>query len=306
MIKDEIKMEMGIAWNFEHITYEEKIKRAFNEWFDTDPKKIMSWWWKVWDDVLGGIYGWKIYVIGADTGIGKSTFVNQICRNLASSWVKVVKYSLEDRMEDLGKEEIYYEVNRMRKLDGKPWYLWTDFVNKKITGEEIMVYVGKAVEKLMAINITELDKQKQVNIEELVYLMEEECKKWARAFAIDHLHYFEMKDGKERHDLQIQNIMHNINEVARKYNVAVFLIAHYKMWKQPWTPSYDNFKDGAAIKQVANIIIQIDRDTDTTKSQFYITKIRWPIKPCVIDADFNIWTFEYDFKPMTKKHFGVV
>ena len=86
-----------------------------------------------------------------------------------------------------------------------------------------MVYVGKAVEKLMAINITELDKQKQVNIEELVYLMEEECKKGARAFAIDHLHYFEMKDGKERHDLQIQNIMHNINEVARKHGKVMLV-----------------------------------------------------------------------------------
>ena len=32
----------------------------------------------------------------------------------------------------------------------------------------------------------------------------------------------------ERHDLEIQNVMHQINEIARKYNVAVFLIAHYK------------------------------------------------------------------------------
>jgi len=27
-------------------------------------------------------------------------------------------------------------------------------------------------------------------------------------------------------------------------------------------PSYDDFKDGAAIKQVANVIIQITRDMD--------------------------------------------
>ncbi len=46
-------------------------------------------------------------------------------------------------------------------------------------------------------------------------------------FAIDHLHYFEFEDSN-RLDLQIKNVMHKLNEIARRRNVAVFLIAHYK------------------------------------------------------------------------------
>jgi predicted ATP-dependent serine protease len=53
-------------------------------------------------------------LIGADTGVGKSTFVNQVVKNLSSAGTRVARYSLEDRMEDIGKEDIYYMTNQYR------------------------------------------------------------------------------------------------------------------------------------------------------------------------------------------------
>ena len=88
--------------------------------------------------------------------------------------------------------------------------------------------MDKACEILMKENIIELDKLKQVNIDELVQLMEEECNKGTKLFAIDHLHYFEFDGNGDRLDLQIQNVMHRINEIARKRNVAILLVAHYR------------------------------------------------------------------------------
>jgi hypothetical protein len=76
-------------------------------------------------------------------------------------------------------------------------------------------------------NIIELDKQKEVTIDDLVELMEEECDKGTRAFIIDHLHYFKYENDNMRMDLQIAGAMKAINEIARKRDVAVFLIAHY-------------------------------------------------------------------------------
>jgi len=35
-------------------------------------------------------------------------------------------------------------------------------------------------------------------------------------------------DKSDRHDLQIQNTMHKLNELARKENVAILMVAHYK------------------------------------------------------------------------------
>lgn len=75
--------------------------------------------------------------------------------------------------------------------------------------------------------------------------------------------------------------MHDINELARKHNIAIFLVAHYKnntgekYYTRP-DPSY--FKDAAAIKQVANYVIQIQRDFDETETNpltlFWFTKAR--------------------------------
>jgi len=123
-----------------------------------------------------------MYLVGAETGVGKSTFVNQICRNVARAGWKVVKYSLEDRMEDIAKEELFYECNRMAKKEGLPSYEWIRFVRNEYPddaerGEKFIEHLKKAGDILGREKIVELDKQKDVTIDELVSLMEDECDK---------------------------------------------------------------------------------------------------------------------------------
>jgi len=285
--------------NFKTISYKEKLDRAFEELQNTNPETILKFWREERDSLLWWLYWWKIYLIWADTWVGKSTFVNQICNNVSNAWHKVMKYSLEDRMEDIGKEELFYITNRLRYKDKQPLYTRVKFVNNEYNDEPFWYYVKKAYKELTENNNTyELDKTKQVNIDELVSLMEDECDKWVELFAIDHLHYFEMWNS-QRHDIEIQNVMHRINEVARQRNVVILLVAHYKSNKAfgaSWVPSYDDFKDWASIKQVANVIIQITRDiAEWWTSEFHITKLRWPVKPTIIETSFNLNTFEYDF-----------
>ena len=285
------------AWNFKHITYEDKIRKSMDELFETNPTKVIKFWWNTWDNVLWWIYWGKIYAIWWWTWEWKSTWINQLAMNLSKQWVKLTKYSLEDRLEDIWKEELFYTVNRIRKSQKLSMYSWIKFVNNEYWYEKwtyydpsFKDYVEKAFNYLKKLKITELEKQKQVSITDLVKLMEEEAEKWTKVFFIDHLHYFKM-NWEWRTDLEIQNIMHDINEVARKYNVAVFLIAHYK--KLNWTdPDNDSFKDASAIKQVANIIIHIVRDWELTS--FRISKLRWPIKKTNITWTFDIETFTYN------------
>jgi predicted ATP-dependent serine protease len=105
---------------------------------------------------------------------------------------------------------------------------WISFVNNTCPNE-VTPYIMKACEILVEKNnLIELDKQKSVNIDELLRLMEEECDRGTKLFAIDHLHYFEMLDSKERHDIQIQNVMHKLNEIARNKNISIILVAHYR------------------------------------------------------------------------------
>lgn len=289
--------------SFTHIELQEKLLRWYEELKATDPKKIVKWWWKQRDDTLWGIYWGKIYVVGCETWWGKTTFINQVVDNVSSQWWRVVRYSLEDRLEDSAKEALYYTVNRLRRKDGLRSIRRVEFVNNELWWDVFWKYVNKALTILWEKkNIIELDKSKQVTIKDLVSLMEEEARNGARVITIDHLHYFNFNWPK-RLDLQIADIMHDINEVARKYNIAIFLVAHYKnvtgekydIRPDPWY-----FKDAAAIKQVANIIIQIQRDFDPDEpnpiTKFWFTKTRWPIHTYTLDTTFNIWTYEYDFQ----------
>lgn len=290
-----LEQDLDFQINFTHIPYKDKIFRAYEELVNTDPNKIIKRWRDERDSFLGGIYWGKIYVIWANTWVGKTTFVNQVCNNVSNQWVRVTKYSLEDRIEDIGKEEIFYTVNRLMGKDKKKPIDWISFVNNTCLNE-IHDYIIKACEILIEKNnLIELDKEKQVNIDELIKLMEEECENWTKLFAIDHLHYFEYI-WDERHDIQIQNTMHRLNELCRRRNIAIILVAHYRKWSDNEYPSYDEFKDASAIKQVANVIIQITRNFDEEISRFHITKLRWPIKPRVLDTTFNLSTFEYGFK----------
>lgn len=286
------------SWNFKHIPYSEKINKAKEELLATNPKKVIKWWWNAWDNLLWWIYWWKIYILWWDTWTWKSTFINQLSFNLSKQNIKITKYSLEDRLEDIWKEDLFYNINRIRKKHWKKMYSWTMFVNNEYWfkwwehyDEDFMTYLDLAIKYLEQLKITELQKEKQVSIKDLVKLMEEEAKRWTKVFLIDHLHYFKM-NNEERTDLEIQNIMHDINEVARNYNVAVFLVAHYRKlyWQEP---DNDSFKDASAIKQVWNIIIHIVRENDET-TNFKISKIRWPIKKQSILWFFDITTFTYN------------
>ncbi len=93
--------------------------------------------------------------------------------------------------------------------------------------DDILMDLHRAMEILENSEIIDLDKTRDVKIDELVQLMNEECDKGTKCFFIDHLHYFKYETDKQREDLQIEAAMKGINEVARQRNVAVFLVAHY-------------------------------------------------------------------------------
>lgn len=295
---------------FTHISYKEKIDRAFTELFNTNPDEVIKWWWEEWDSKMWWIYWGKIYAIWWESGKWKSTFINQVCMNIQDQGVRVVKYSLEDRMEDVGKEELYYWINRERFKKWLQKYEWTKFTNNEYWTKTSKYYdpifwdqMEQARANFSDYTILELDKDQQAWIQDLRRLMEEECRNWAKVFMIDHLHYFKMS-GKERTDLEIQDIMHQINEIARKYNVAIFLVAHYKQTKKDILMN-DYFKDSTAIKQVANYILHITKDQSVIEDVtiFKITKARWPIKEFDIHSRFDIWTFEYKFfEPEIRKN----
>lgn len=291
-----------------HITYEEKIKRGARELLDTDPNQVMKYGWKNRDDKLWWIFGWELLVVWWESGIWKSTFINQICTNVSNQWFRVVKYSLENRLESSAKEELFYTINRIRRNSCKaPYIRWPFIANEysekwKRADRDYKDLLKLAYERLSKVPIIELDKDRWVTIQDMVKLIEEEVANWTKLFVIDHLHYFVFEDS-DRLDLQIKNVMHDLNELARKHNIAIIIVAHYRnttgweKWKE-MVPNPWYFRDSSSLKQVAHKIIQIVRDEDQIDCDkeitiFYFTKFRWPIQNIKFEATFDLDVYEY-------------
>lgn len=301
-IDKEEEKQKTLELSFRHITQKEKIEKWFEELMLTNPKNVIKRWWEEWDSYLWWIYGGKIYLIWAQTWTWKTTFVNQVADNVSKAWVRVTRYSLEDRMEDNAKEEIYYQLNRYRVSQWRKPVEWIHFNNWEYWNEwsiyadwSVIIDLSDCYNNIIDSDIIDLDKAKDVHINDLASLMEAECDKWTKVFVIDHLHYFRFNHA-EREDLEIEWAMKKINEIARRRNVAVFLIAHYNSaWSSDAAPSLSQFKWSSSIKQIANIAIQIVRDENDLETAFHITKLRWPIQKKIIFSWFDKRTYQYSF-----------
>lgn len=296
--------ELTQSPSFEHIDSETRLELGLKELDQTNPDSVISWGWEEFDKKLGYIMGWQLILIWGTTGTGKSTLVNQICANVSEQGFRVARYSLEDRIQEKVKEEIYFRIGRIRKQGGQNNYPWSEFERNNIQSATYNEERKLAIEEYRRVNknIIDLSHNKLVSIDELEHLMEKEVEKGCKIFCIDHLHYFDMGTDDKRHDLMIQRVMQKINEIARKNNIAVIILAHYKKIGNN-KPTNDDFKDSAAISQIANKVIHITRDKELPpndngefETEFVISKNRSPMGTWVITWYFNQSTYEYDFK----------
>lgn len=292
---------------FQHIDYKEKIKRGARELIDTDPNQVMKYGWKNRDDKLWWIFGGELIVVWWDTGVWKSTYINQICTNVSNQGFRVVKYSLENRLEASAKEELFYTINRIRIASWRTPYVWWSFIANEYSSKwkradkDYESLLKVAFEKLSKVPIIELDKDRWVTIQDMVKLIEEEVANWTKLFVVDHLHYFVFEES-DRLDLQIKNVMHDLNELARKHNIAIIVVAHYRntTWRERWKDMVPNpwyFRDSSSLKQVAHKIIQIVRDENDFGDEitiFYFTKFRWPLQNIKFEATFDLDVYEYN------------
>ena len=80
-------------------------------------------------------------------------------------------------MEDIAKQELFAICNKLLIEDEEEMYERSKFVCNEYAGEKFDKYVERASRVLSNPNIIELDKKKQVTINELKELVEEEAKK---------------------------------------------------------------------------------------------------------------------------------
>ena len=284
--------------DFEIISYEESLDEWLIELVSTNYEDAMSWWYEAFDNKLWYILPWQLIVLWWVTWTWKSTFANQVAQNVSNQWLLVGKFTLEDRHQDKKKQELYYEVWKIRK---KMWfknYPINEFMINWCNIDENILQQAKVSLNKKNKNILEIKKntEKRINIDRLEFLVQELVNKWAKLVVIDHLNEFELTWDKDRNDLKIEDTMYKLKDIWRRYNIAIILIAHYKkLWKDV-KPNDESFKDSIAITQVANKVIHLYRDKldEDWITEVIITKNRdnpkwtWVLE---LNYDKDIWWY---------------
>jgi len=289
---------------FALIDYNQWLSKWYEELKERKVDSVMSRWFEKFDNYLWYLLPWQLIVVWWITWIWKSTVVNQIANNVARQWFAVARMSLEDRLEENRINDIYYETNRLRMKQAIPMPSHSKFEANLFTEEEyqwINYDIQQAIRNLNNYNkwIIDLFHKKMVDIVELENLFKDVViNKWVSLVVIDHLHYVKFEKD-QRHDLAIETFMHQLNDLLRKYKVACILVSHYKKLQKDEEPDNNSFKDWAAIAQVANKVIHIDKDKwevtedwdkDQSKSiRYIITKNRWKSWTGVIFGRYDNW-----------------
>ena len=290
---DKVKKESTL--DFEIVSYEENLDDGLIELLETNPEEAMSWWYDAFDNKLWFILPWQLIILWWVTGTGKSTFANQVAQNISNQWIKVWKFTLEDRHQDRKKQELYYEIGRIRKqmlLKNYPMNLF--MINACDIDEKILL---RSKENLLRKNknILEIKKntEKRINIDRLEFLIKDLIGQWCKLVVIDHLNEFELTWDKERNDLKVEEVMYKIKDIWRRYNIAIILIAHYKKLGKDTKPNDESFKDSIAITQVANKVVHLYRDklVEDWITDVIITKNR--------DNPLWTWTLELNYDKET-------
>ena len=283
---------------FEIVWYEENLDDWMIELLNTNPENAMSWWYDAFDNKLWYILPWQLILIWWVTWSWKSTFANQVWQNISNQWIKVGKFTLEDRHQDKKKQELYYELWKVRKKQWLKNYPMNLFMINWIEMDEIQLQQAKENLVKKNKNILEIKKnsEKRINIDKLELLVQQLVKQDCKLVIIDHLNEFELTWDKDRNDLKIEEVMYKLKDIWRRYNIAIILIAHYKkLWKDA-KPNDESFKDSIAIAQVANKVIHLYRDKleEDWITEVIITKNRdnprwtWTLE---LNYDYDLWTY---------------
>ena len=281
--------------DFEIVSYEENLDDGLVELVSTDPEKAMSWGYEAFDNKLWYILPWQLIVLGWVTGTWKSSLANQVAQNISNQWIVVGKFTLEDRHQDKKKQELYYELGKIRKKMGYKNYPMNEFMinNCNIDEEQLLQAKKNLIKKNK--NILEIKKNsdKRINIDKLEILVQDLVHQWAKLVVVDHLNEFELTWDKERNDLKLEDTMYKLKDIWRRFDIAIILIAHYKKLGKDTKPTDESFKDSNAIAQVANKVIHLYRDK---LDEFWITEV---IITKNRDNPRWTWTLELNYDPDT-------
>lgn len=263
-------------------------------------KKICNYGISFLDKTVNGIYDEDLLIIGAESGIGKSTIAEIIAFSCVQQGIKPALFSLENFAGNTRDKKAF----EFWKQDTGNWNTkfreWIDLRNNNQLASD--VHTRKAEEEISKMNLIE-----RSNKDYTIDLLEKDFKSvvddGCKVILLDHLDYFDAfeKDNDLQH---IKRLMKTIRRLQDNYKVAVigFSQLEKNVDKNIIVPTYDDlYGSGDKVKQ-ATLVLMVSRCDEEPVNGIYLTymnlsKDRFGSKEaCKIGFDIKTGRYENNFE----------
>lgn len=307
------------------LSFNDAYKQEEEARLNIDFNKLCNYGIKALDDPLLAIAKNELVIIGADSGVGKSSLVLDIARHNAKNDKKVALFYLEgghieaiQRMKWRDITELYYkerQAHEFKTMDFRKWVLNCGINLTELSSRVYEKNKDKYKDNLYLYPISE-----DFKIEELLSSLLDFHKLADAKFGefkkegvydldliiIDHLQYFSL-DKADNEIVEITKILRACKKITDHHNIPVIMVSHLrKKGKDRGLPDQEDFYGSSNIPKIASTAITIAPDTSEDclatnifPTYFRIVKSRIGLRPNYAircNYNLNIREYEKDYK----------
>lgn len=209
----------------------EKQKEALNSLINKDEIVGLTFGLRGLDKLTRGFDKGEIFVIGGQTGHGKSMLMQKLALTTALNDKPVMYLSLE--MTVTQQTARFYSM--MKESCSNPV--------EKVSGLPIYFYNGT---EMMSLKL----------LDNIIAKAKEEC--GIQLLCIDHLHYFAQSTDNMTNEIGV--IIRTIKNYAKKYDIPILVISTLRKLTAKKSPTINDLRDSGMISFDADLIALIDRE----------------------------------------------
>ena len=274
------------------ITGYEACKKSIQAQEAIRPAELCKFGIKPLDDAMPFIQNNELVVIGADSGVGKSSLVVDIALNNVLNKKRVAMFYLEGGDEEftsrvrfkLITEKIMKDTGKSQYFDYVTWkcnMMESDLFKR--TQEKVLEDMKETFEEYLW--VYPIDKGFKVqDLKNALYGFHS-LEEWVGQdgkididlIIIDHLQYFELA-GNQNEIMQTTSILRELKRLTDRYKVPVILVSHLrKKGKDRGLPGQDEFYGTGNTSKISTTSIMISSDKGKTNysDRLYPTIIRF-------------------------------
>jgi replicative DNA helicase len=237
--------------------------KEISESINLDGEKYLKTGLPELDDILLGLFGGQLIVIGSRPGIGKSAIVLQIAKYMSLD-EKILLFSLEMPKAQILRRMITTETgisaNRIRSGQTSQ--------EEKTQIKDCMNYLSHKYENLIIVDSENKFWNIANNIRRFYY------SSGIKAVIIDYLQLCQIKSKEQRY-LQLGEMTSTLKNLSVRFDIPIIILSQLSRASQDEIPKLSDLRESGNIEQDTDVVIFLHRkDTKENKTDIIVAKDR--------------------------------